>query len=196
MLTIRTILHPTRFSEVDRGAFQLAASLARANGARLVVLHVMRRWYVHGRGEMLGAFLRQREEVREALNQLRVGGCGSSTEHRLVVGDPAACILRAAEESQCDLIVMGTRRRSGLKRLLKASTAEAVVRRSPCPVLTVEASPAGRLPSPEPCREASGEAAVTTAKVPGGSAGPVRKRMTSRRRRGRLTRHAALAELH
>src|SRR4051812_41221611 len=103
MLTIRTILHPTRFSEVDRGAFRLAASLARAHGARLVVLHVMSPWYVHGRGAMLGAFLRQGKELWEALNRLRAASCGSPTEHRLATGDAVAGILRAAEELQCDL---------------------------------------------------------------------------------------------
>lgn len=196
MQTIRTILHPTRFSEVDRGAFRLAASLARAHGARLVVLHVMRPWYVHARGEMLGAFLRQREELWEALKQLRADSGSSPTEHRLAAGDSVAGILLAAEELQCDLIVMGARSRPGLRRLLKGSTAEAVVRKAPCPVLTVPVSHCQRSPSWERRREASGEAEVRTPSMPGCSAGSVRKRMTSRRRRGRLTRHAALAELH
>jgi hypothetical protein len=144
---------------------------------------------------MFGAFLRHREELWEALNQLRVGGCGSATEYRLAAGEPVAGILRAADELQCDLIVMGTRRRSGLLRILKGSTAETVVWKATCPVLTVPASRRLRSPSWDRCREASGEAEVRTAKVPG-DARPVRKCMTSRRRRGRLTRHAAVVELH
>jgi nucleotide-binding universal stress UspA family protein len=196
MPAIRTILHPTRFSEADRSAFRLAASLARAHGARLVVLHVMRPWFVHGRGAMLGAFLRQRDDLREALNRLRADGCGSAAEQRLAAGDPVAGILRAAEELQSDLIVMGTGRRSGLRHLLKGSTAEAVTRKAPCPVLTVPASRRQRSPSWEGCREGDGEAEVRTATVPGVDARPDRECVTSRRRGGHLTRHAAPVELH
>jgi nucleotide-binding universal stress UspA family protein len=43
MLAIRTILHPTDFSEHSKNALQLASALARDYGARLVVLHVLER---------------------------------------------------------------------------------------------------------------------------------------------------------
>jgi nucleotide-binding universal stress UspA family protein len=58
-------------------------------------------------------------------------------EHRLLYGDPASEIVRLAGEEQVDLIVMGTHGRTGLMRLLMGSVAEAVVRRAPCPVLTI-----------------------------------------------------------
>jgi nucleotide-binding universal stress UspA family protein len=54
-------------------------------------------------------------------------------------GDPAGAILRAARENQCDLIVMGTHGRAGLNRFLRGSVAEEVVRKAPCPVMTVNA---------------------------------------------------------
>lgn len=57
-------------------------------------------------------------------------------EHRMVTGDPAGRIVELAEEENIDLIVMGTHGRTGLKRLLMGSVAEAVVRRAKCPVLT------------------------------------------------------------
>ena len=47
-----------------------------------------------------------------------------------------ADLLNAA--GQCDLIVMGTHGRKGLPRLLMGSVAEEVVRKSPCPVLTIK----------------------------------------------------------
>src|SRR5262245_54222724 len=40
MLSIKTILHPTDFSETSRSAFRLACALARDYGAKLIVLHV------------------------------------------------------------------------------------------------------------------------------------------------------------
>ncbi len=52
-------------------------------------------------------------------------------------GEPAREIVRAAEDEQVDLIVMGTYGRSGLSRLLLGSVADRVVRTAPCPVVTV-----------------------------------------------------------
>jgi nucleotide-binding universal stress UspA family protein len=60
-------------------------------------------------------------------------------------------ILTKAEEFHCDLIVMGTHGRTGLRRLLVGSVAEAVMRKAPCPVLTVK-GPAG-----EPMTVGAGE---------------------------------------
>jgi nucleotide-binding universal stress UspA family protein len=57
-------------------------------------------------------------------------------EHRLLTGHPAEEIVRFADEADCELIVMGTHGRTGFKRLLMGSVAEAVVRRARCAVLT------------------------------------------------------------
>ena len=47
-------------------------------------------------------------------------------------------IVRTAEETACDLIVLGTHGLTGLRRALMGSVAEQVVRKAPCPVLTVK----------------------------------------------------------
>src|SRR5207247_9050465 len=57
----------------------------------------------------------------------------------LLEGDAAKEIVELARDSQCDLIVMGTHGRTGLGRLLMGSVAEQVMRRAPCPVLTIKA---------------------------------------------------------
>jgi nucleotide-binding universal stress UspA family protein len=59
-------------------------------------------------------------------------------EHRLLSGDPAREIVRLADEEGVDMIILGTHGRTGLKRLLMGSVAEAVVRRAMCPVLTIK----------------------------------------------------------
>lgn len=59
-------------------------------------------------------------------------------EHHLVTGDPASAVVRLAEEENVDLIVMGTHGRTGLRRLLMGSVAEAIVRRAKCAVLTLK----------------------------------------------------------
>jgi hypothetical protein len=50
-------------------------------------------------------------------------------------------ILRAAEETHSNVIVMGTHGRTALSRLLMGSVAEAVLRKAPCPVLTAKHIP-------------------------------------------------------
>jgi nucleotide-binding universal stress UspA family protein len=47
--------------------------------------------------------------------------------------------LETADEYNADLIVMGTHGRSGIGRLLLGSVTEEVLRKAPCPVLTVKA---------------------------------------------------------
>ena len=50
---------------------------------------------------------------------------------------PFVQIVRAAADLKADLIVLGTHGRSGLKHALFGSVAEKVVRKAPCPVLSV-----------------------------------------------------------
>jgi nucleotide-binding universal stress UspA family protein len=52
-------------------------------------------------------------------------------------GDPADEIIRAAEQTHADLIVMGTRGRGPVAQALMGSVASAVIHKAPCPVLTV-----------------------------------------------------------
>jgi nucleotide-binding universal stress UspA family protein len=59
-------------------------------------------------------------------------------ESTVMEGDPATMILRAAEETHSDVIVMGTHGRTAVARLLLGSVAEAVLRKAPCPVLTAK----------------------------------------------------------
>jgi nucleotide-binding universal stress UspA family protein len=76
--------------------------------------------------------------VREELEALRPEDPGITVERYRLVGDEADEIVRLAKAKGCDLIVMGTHGRSGLGRLLMGSVAEMVLRKAPCPVLTVK----------------------------------------------------------
>ena len=62
-------------------------------------------------------------------------------EYKLLDGEPVEQILRVGASSHADLIVLGTHGTTGLARLLMGSVAEDVLRRAPCPVLTVRAHP-------------------------------------------------------
>jgi nucleotide-binding universal stress UspA family protein len=140
MLTVEIILHPTDFSEHSDNAFRLAASLARDYGARLVVVHVGRSPVVMPlTGVVPPDPEAYRKELAANLRQYQARAAGVTVESRLVLnGDPAGGILQVAQECQCDLIVMGTHGRTGLGHLLMGSVAEQVVRKAPCPVLTIK----------------------------------------------------------
>ena len=155
MLAIRTILHPTDFSERSQDAFGLACALARDYGARLIVLHVADVPTVaYGEGIVPPNPEESRAAAQEQLDRLRVPRADVRAERRLEQGDPVTEILRVAREAGADLIVLGTHGRTGLGRLLMGSVAEQVVRRAACPVLTV------RTPFPETAPEARPAAAA------------------------------------
>jgi nucleotide-binding universal stress UspA family protein len=139
MIPIHTILHPTDFSDCSDVAFRLACALARDYGARLVVLHVAELpAVVSGDGMLMMPYPVDSEPLREQLQKLTPGAPEVPVEHRLVEGYPAEQILRVAAQKNCDLILMGTHGRTALNRLLMGSVAEQVVRKAPCPVLTVK----------------------------------------------------------
>jgi len=153
MLPIKTILHPTDFSPGAAHAYHLACSLARDYGARLIIMHVRVNppavsaefgtmphvASIHG--DML-APEGDVEILRARLAQMRPDDERLPVEHVLVDGVPAAEIVNLAKNNGCDLILMGTHGRTGLGRLLMGSVAEQVVRKAPCPVLTVKTPPA------------------------------------------------------
>lgn len=134
LLGIRHILFPTDFSEASRRAGEFAAALARQCGARLSVVYVVPPVTDPSPSRGLAAFA---TEVAPGL----------PVETEVLSGVPARQILAYARRRGVDLIVMGTHGRTGVSRTLLGSVAEAVVRRAPCPVLTVPAAPAGRAPA-------------------------------------------------
>jgi nucleotide-binding universal stress UspA family protein len=140
MLPIRTILHPTDFSERSRHGFRLACSLARDYGAHLIVLHVVPTpLAVYMEGVVAGPEEDFQEEVKAQFHAMKSEYAEVRPEYRMVEGDAIFEILRFAAEHPCDLIVLGTHGRTGLGRFLMGSVAEGVVRKAACPVLTVKA---------------------------------------------------------
>lgn len=143
----RRILCPTDFSPVARVGVERAARLAARDGATLVLLHVYQPVAVYAPPEVAGVALMRSEEawraeaereIRRTRDRLRQAGVAA---HALVVaGYPSDQIARVARRLRCDLIVLATRGRTGLLRLLLGSSvAERVIRRSPCPVLACRA---------------------------------------------------------
>jgi nucleotide-binding universal stress UspA family protein len=139
MLPIKTILHPTDFSEVSDAAFRLACGLAADHNSRLVILHVVPPPQSHGEVVARRQDDGYHADLWRMLEHLRPEGNAVSVERRLEDGDAAETILRVAEEEAADVIVLGTHGRGAFGKLLLGSVADKVVRRAPCPVLTTNA---------------------------------------------------------
>ncbi len=144
MNRIRRLLVATDFSACADAAGHFAARLAEPLNAEVELLTVIdTSGWTEGAGD--AAWLAQRaaelrEEARKRAQAFAGGHFADIEDVRVHVRDSqqiAYEILHAAEELQCDLIVMGTHGTSGLARLLFGSVAESVVRKSAIPVLTV-----------------------------------------------------------
>jgi nucleotide-binding universal stress UspA family protein len=140
MLAIRTILHPTDLSPLSGCAFRLACSLARDHGARLIVLFVNPPDVLLADSPYLPPPDPAQiwERLQDELEMLQSPDPAVVVEHVLKEGDPSEEILRTVQETDCDLIVMGTHGRTGVRRLLMGSVAEHILRKAACPVLTVK----------------------------------------------------------
>jgi nucleotide-binding universal stress UspA family protein len=161
-----TILYPTDLEAATGAAFPLACALARDRGAGLLVLHVYPPPVCHGELVARRQPDSYYEDLEQRLHRHRPPDPTTPVEYRLVEGEAADEILRAAEDSGCDLIVMGTHGRTGLSRLLLGSVAEQVLRRAPCPVLTVKAAPVRTPPLPAAVSEPA--ACTPSGPEPGG----------------------------
>jgi nucleotide-binding universal stress UspA family protein len=137
VVSIRRILCPTDLSTFSERALHHALALARAHGASLTVLHVEHVLLASARDAIhLEELPPTGHAAFRRFLDARRGGTGEM-QMITATGDPVREILARARDEAPDLIVMGTHGRSGLARTLLGSVTEAVVRQSPCPVMTI-----------------------------------------------------------
>ena len=135
------VLAATDFSPNATAALDWATGIAETLSARVVLIHAM---HLHGPltdfvppvpnldEDMQSAALARLEEEAAAFKDRPV-----EIETRLVLGLASEAIVEAAEEINPAVLVVGTTGWRGWSQILLGSTAQRVVRRSPCPVLTV-----------------------------------------------------------
>ena len=147
-MQITRILVPTDFSAHGDAALQYALELARRFNAAVHLLYVVEDPLAAGvwSSEIYTAEIAELQVtlVRDAEKRLRasVPADAGTVTCEVRRGPAAKQILEAARESGSDLIVMGTRGRTGLAHALMGSVAEKVVRLAACPVLTLHAQEA------------------------------------------------------
>lgn len=144
MRSFDKILFATDFSESSDHAFEYALTLAKQFDSQLTILHVINE-PVDLRGFYVPhiSFENLEKEIEEGAEKMMEKFCSSrlsdftNYQCAIVTGVPWEEILKRAESDHCSCIVMGTQGRSGIDHLLFGSTAERVVRKALCPVVTV-----------------------------------------------------------
>jgi len=138
------ILWPTDFSPLTKAALPHAVGLAAEIGAELILLRVLPSLAAYAVPDLAGALSvslqrKARAAAQRQLHRLETPVKGPHFRRHTVLteGVPFDQILRAAKRLRCDLIVLATHGRTGLAHAIMGSVAENVVRRAPCPVLTV-----------------------------------------------------------
>ncbi len=145
-MPIDTVVAGVDFSDESELACRQALAVARRAGARLVLVHAAALPdadagvpdSMKATQDAYLAVLRGRvSEDQRALAALRerLDGQGADVSHVVIDGFADDAIGNAAAELHADLVVLGSRGRRGLSRLLLGSVAERVVRTSPVPVL-------------------------------------------------------------
>ncbi|MBX3436271.1 MAG: universal stress protein [Planctomycetaceae bacterium] len=149
MIKLQKILTPTDFSEFSKPALEYACEFASRFGAELHILHVIDASLAMP-DPLMGApvsdsEIRDLESAAGSALQALPGEAATAgvnvAARKLCMGTPFVEIIRYARQNDIDLIVMGTHGHTGLAHVMLGSSAERVVRKAPCPVLTVR--PAG-----------------------------------------------------
>ncbi len=147
MISLSRFLVPTDFSDFSRYALEYAISLAKKCNAKITLLHVidMNQFPPDLTLHHLSLDPEKLEEalVQESSEKLRkftsrVKRSRLTVKSIVESGKPFVEIITTAREMKASLIIMGTHGLTGIAHALLGSTAEKVVRKAPCPVLTVK----------------------------------------------------------
>lgn len=141
-LALKRILVPLDFSESSRRALRYAESFARQFNAELLLLHVVEPVPPPPPDYIINDSFADNNSLREAA-QKRMAECRAEMNpcvpNRALIqlGGAWQEIVRAADDNNVDLIVIGNRGRPALAHFLMGSTAERVVQHAHCPVMVI-----------------------------------------------------------
>jgi nucleotide-binding universal stress UspA family protein len=145
MLNFNVIVVTTDLSDYSLRALPYAIGLAERFDARLKIVCVNEPALQVSDVAWVGTDIRGSDEERKREAEDAIARIirdqvprGVDAEARVFTGNAVENIINYARDTNADLVVMCTHGRSGLSHVLMGSTAEAVVRRAPCPVLTLK----------------------------------------------------------
>jgi nucleotide-binding universal stress UspA family protein len=137
---IKTILVAFDGSEQSRRAFHLGLEIAAKFQAKLIVLGIVQLPEPAHTVEVEAIVESGRKKFKKefAAPAKKAKSLGVELETHVAVGHPAEQILRHAEDEHADLIVMGRRGLSRVKRWMLGSVSERVLRYAHCPVTVIK----------------------------------------------------------
>ncbi len=142
MWDIKRIILSTDGSEEAKQAYIPAFDIAGIKNAEIVAVYVMREgyifWEVPSPDILVEIEKGEREYGERLLKEIEDRGkeLGIRVRKRIEKGRPADTIVKIARDEKADLIVIGTRGRGGVRRII-GSVADGVIKSAPCPVLAV-----------------------------------------------------------
>ncbi len=142
MIKLKKILCPIDHSDCSKEALKYAVSFALRDEAILYLLHVID---IRTFDENLDTITKQMpddksiQQLREKLLECVPEEIRSdmNIEAIVVQGIPFVEIITTAKQNSVDMLVIGSHGRTGLAHMMLGSVSEKVVRKAPCPVLTV-----------------------------------------------------------
>ena len=147
MIRLNKVLVPTDFSEFSKPAMDYGCAVAARFGAQLHLLHVVpdpamlvpeaHAFSVEAMQAQTAALI---EDAKDRLSKLPADGWedGQPVVREVRTGVVFMETIDYVRTHDIDLLVIGTHGRSGLMHVLMGSVAEKIVRKAPCPVLTVK----------------------------------------------------------
>jgi len=147
MKLFQRILVATDLTPASKSAIGEALTLAKENGAELMIAHVCEKPNVTQAAAIAPqvfdewtANLKQaaQDRLRPFVDEAR--GEGVHAAALVLFGTPYEAIVEAAQSNNADLVVLGTHGRKGVSRFFLGSVASRVISTAPCPVMTVRAA--------------------------------------------------------
>jgi nucleotide-binding universal stress UspA family protein len=148
MVTIKNILVPTDFSESATAAYAYAREMAAIFKSKIILIHVYEPIVFYSEAPIgmpdlvdieKNIYASSEQSLDRIIQEHFKSDSGSlpGVEKMLVQGKPFIEIIRVAKDQGIDMIIMSTHGRSALEHILLGSVTEKVVRKAPCPVLTI-----------------------------------------------------------
>lgn len=146
MHMIKSILYPTDFSERSRAAIPMVKLFMEKFSAELHVIHVVDesfQYWMAGADSAVPVMISESEIMDTAQSQMNkfvdeyLQELQDNLKTKLVPGRPFLQIIQYAREQDISLIIIPTHGHGALASMLLGSVTEKVVRKAPCPVLTI-----------------------------------------------------------
>lgn len=141
---IKKVLVPIDFSDYSKSALKYAVNFAKSFNAEIILVYVVEPViyppdFSMGQIAMPSINAEWDDRAKDELQKLAKSDITGAGNVKTIIktGKPFVEIIETAKEEDVDLIIIATHGHSGVEHILFGSTAEKVVRKAPCPVLTL-----------------------------------------------------------